>query len=236
MGSFGKFARPRRGARGRLSSLASRDELFRWVTDVRVRAERRTGELLGGMALHPGPAEPARKCCRHPTTALRRRSATWGSRPTSRRSGNDSPRSPKRNSSSGSAPRPWICASSRPSASVSEAGKHIEGQVVRKQRDGNRLLVKISTAQGPMLVVTQKVADLDVRLDSGDTVTLITSGYPTFVDDPVLERIKEPSGPQGDGFTVEKPSRRAAARRRSSNETNSTVDGRASATKTAAAS
>ena len=76
---------------------------------------------------------------------------------------------------------------------VSEAGKHIEGQVVRKQRDGNRLLVKISTAQGPMLVAfTQKVADLDVLLDSGDTVTLITSSYATFVDDPVLERVKEP--------------------------------------------
>ena len=77
---------------------------------------------------------------------------------------------------------------------VSEAGKRIEGQVVRKQRDGNRLLVKISTAQGPMLVAfTQKVADLDVLLDSGDTVTLIASGYATFVDDPILERVKEPA-------------------------------------------
>ena len=77
---------------------------------------------------------------------------------------------------------------------VSQADKHIEGQVVRKQRDGNRLLVKISTAQGPMLVTfTQKVADLDVLLDSGDTVTLMTSGYATFVDDPILERVKEPA-------------------------------------------
>jgi hypothetical protein len=76
---------------------------------------------------------------------------------------------------------------------VSGAGNHIEGQVVRKQRDGNRLLVKVATAQGPMLVTfTQKVADLDVLLDSGDTVTLLTSGYATFVDDPILERVKEP--------------------------------------------
>ena len=74
------------------------------------------------------------------------------------------------------------------------AGERIEGQVVRKQRDGNRLLVKITTAQGPMLVTfTQKVADLDVLLDTGDTVTLVTAGYATFVDDPALERVKEPT-------------------------------------------
>ncbi len=77
---------------------------------------------------------------------------------------------------------------------VSGPGEHIEGQVIRKQRDGNRLLVKITTAQGPMLVTfTQKVADLDVLLDAGDTVTLIAPGYATFVDDPILERVKGPA-------------------------------------------
>ena len=77
---------------------------------------------------------------------------------------------------------------------VSRPGGHIEGQVIRKQRDGNRLLVKITTAQGPMLVTfTQKVADLDVLLDAGDTVTVVTTGYATFVDDPILERVKGPA-------------------------------------------
>ncbi len=72
------------------------------------------------------------------------------------------------------------------------AGERIEGQVVRKQREGNRLLVKVTTAQGPMLVTfTQKVADLDVLLDPGDTVTLVIPGYATFVENPVLERVKE---------------------------------------------
>src|SRR5438477_2680488 len=75
------------------------------------------------------------------------------------------------------------------------SGEHIEGQVIRKQRDGNRLLVKISTAKGPMLVTfTQKVADLEVLLDAGDTVTLVTPAYATFVEDPTLERVKEPAG------------------------------------------
>jgi len=78
---------------------------------------------------------------------------------------------------------------------VTESGARIEGQVVRKQRDANRLLVKVDTAQGPMLVVfTEKAADLDVLLDPGDTVTLLTSGgYATFVDDPALEGVKRPA-------------------------------------------
>ena len=85
---------------------------------------------------------------------------------------------------------------------VSGAGEHIEGQVVRKQRDGNRLLVKITTAQGPMLVTfTQKVADLDVLLDVGDTTTLVIPGYATFVDDPILERVKEPARAQAPSAT-----------------------------------
>jgi hypothetical protein len=76
----------------------------------------------------------------------------------------------------------------------SAPGERLEGQVVRKQRDGNRLLVKVSTPQGPMLVTfTEKVADLDVLLDSGDTVSLLTQHYATFVQNPVLERVKEPS-------------------------------------------
>ena len=35
-------------------------------------------------------------------------------------------------------------------------------------------------------------ADLDVLLDPGDTVTLVIPGYATFVENPVLERVKEP--------------------------------------------
>ena len=92
---------------------------------------------------------------------------------------------------------------------VSGPSEHIDGQVVRKQRDGNRLLVKISTAQGPMLVTfTQKVADLDVLLDSGDTVTLGTPSYATFVDDPVLERVKEPGRAQSASPPSTQPSTR----------------------------
>jgi hypothetical protein len=87
---------------------------------------------------------------------------------------------------------------------VSGPNEHLDGQVVRKQRDGNRLLVKVSTTQGPMLVTfTRKVPDLDVLLDTGDFVTLLAPGYATFVDDPILEKVK---GPRGEVPPVPSPS------------------------------
>jgi len=79
--------------------------------------------------------------------------------------------------------------------SISGQSERIDGEVVRKQREGNRLLVKVATAQGPMLVTfTQKVAELDLLLEPGDRVELITTGYATFVEDPTLERVKRPAG------------------------------------------
>ena len=79
--------------------------------------------------------------------------------------------------------------------SISGQSERIEGEVVRKQREGNRLLVKVATAQGPMLLTfTQKVAELDLLLEPGDRVELITPGYATFMDDPTLERVQRPAG------------------------------------------
>ena len=79
--------------------------------------------------------------------------------------------------------------------SISGQSERIEGEVVRKQREGNRLLLKVATAQGPMLVTfTQKVAELDLLLEPGDRVELITPSYATFVEDPTLERVKRPTG------------------------------------------
>ena len=82
--------------------------------------------------------------------------------------------------------------------SISGQSERIDGEVVRKQREGTRLLVKVATAQGPMLVTfTQKVAELDLLLEPGDRVELLTSAYATFVEDPTLERVKRPAGTGG---------------------------------------
>jgi hypothetical protein len=79
--------------------------------------------------------------------------------------------------------------------SIGRQSERIEGEVLRKQREANRLLLKVGTAQGPMLVTfTQKVAELDLLLEPGDTVTLLTPGYATFVEDPILDRVQRPRG------------------------------------------
>jgi len=71
----------------------------------------------------------------------------------------------------------------------------IEGEVLGKHRAANRLLLKVGTAQGPMLVTfTLKVAELDLLLEPGDTVTLLTPGYATFVEDPILDQVKRRGG------------------------------------------
>jgi hypothetical protein len=77
--------------------------------------------------------------------------------------------------------------------SISGQGERLQGEVLRKQREPNRLLLKVGTARGPMLVTfTQKVAELDLLLEAGDTVTLITTGHATFVEDPTLDRVQRP--------------------------------------------
>lgn len=79
--------------------------------------------------------------------------------------------------------------------SMSGQGERMHAEVLRKQREANRLLLKVGTAQGPMLVTfTQKVAELDLLLEPGDTLTLILPRYATFVEDPVLDRVQKPSG------------------------------------------
>jgi hypothetical protein len=45
-----------------------------------------------------------------------------------------------------------------------------------------------------LVTFTQKVAELDLLLEPGDTVTLLTTGYATFVDDPTLDRVQRPRG------------------------------------------
>lgn len=54
--------------------------------------------------------------------------------------------------------------------------------VLRKQPEANWLLLKVAPDQGPILVTfTQKVAELDLLLEPGDTGTLVTTGYATFL-------------------------------------------------------
>ena len=67
----------------------------------------------------------------------------------------------------------------------------VEGQVTNKQREPNRVLVKIQTEQGVILAVfTKRVAETDLLIEPGDTIALALSTDQPFVDDPPIERVK----------------------------------------------
>ena len=68
----------------------------------------------------------------------------------------------------------------------------VEGRVVKKQREPDRLLLKVQTEHGPVLATfTRKVAEIDLLVEPGDVLVLRLPPDRTFVDDPVMERVKE---------------------------------------------
>ena len=68
----------------------------------------------------------------------------------------------------------------------------IDGEVVRKQREGVRLLLTVQTSQGAVLATfKKKVAEIDLLIQQGDTVTLALSRYEPFVEDPAIERVRK---------------------------------------------
>ena len=69
----------------------------------------------------------------------------------------------------------------------------VEGQVLQKQREGNRVLVKIQTDQGVILAAfSKRVAEIDLLVEPGVTIALSLPDDQPVVDDPAIERVKRP--------------------------------------------
>jgi hypothetical protein len=67
----------------------------------------------------------------------------------------------------------------------------VEGLVLNKQREPNRLLVKIQTETGVILATYKKrVAEVDLLVEPGDTIALELRRDEPVVDDPPIERVK----------------------------------------------
>lgn len=67
----------------------------------------------------------------------------------------------------------------------------VEGHVTSKQRESNRLLVKLQTEQGVVLAAfTKRVAEIDLLVETGDTIVLALRSDQPVVDDPQIERVK----------------------------------------------
>lgn len=70
--------------------------------------------------------------------------------------------------------------------------ERIEGTVVRKQREKDRLLLTVQSPQGAILATfTRRVAEVDLLVDREDTVTLSVARYEPFVEDPVITRVRK---------------------------------------------
>ncbi len=88
-------------------------------------------------------------------------------------------------------------------AGLRSGGEPVEGTVVRRQRDKERLLLTINTPQGAALATfTDKVAEIDLLVEEGDSVTLGMGAYEPFVDNPTIRAVRK-ADPAGSDPTPE---------------------------------
>lgn len=72
----------------------------------------------------------------------------------------------------------------------------IEGLVIKKRLEADRLLLTLKSPEGAILVTFKKrVPEIDLLVEEGDTVNLKLKGYRPFVDDPGINRVMKP-GPR----------------------------------------
>lgn len=70
--------------------------------------------------------------------------------------------------------------------------ERVEGEVTRKLKEEDRLLLTVVTAQGSILATfRKKVPEIDLLVEQRDLVTLALRRYEPFVDDPVIERVRK---------------------------------------------
>ena len=68
----------------------------------------------------------------------------------------------------------------------------LEGTVLVKKREGDRLLLTIQTQEGSILATfKEKVVETEVLISEGDLITLVLRQYEPFVEDPVIGRVRK---------------------------------------------
>jgi hypothetical protein len=68
----------------------------------------------------------------------------------------------------------------------------VTGPILGEERDGDRLLLTIQAEQGALLATfTERVAEIDLLVGVGDTVSLGVSRYQPFVENPTFEGVKK---------------------------------------------
>jgi small basic protein len=87
---------------------------------------------------------------------------------------------------------PDVAAPYLPDAVRIKKAETVDGEVVQKLREGERLRLTVQTTQGSVLATFKnKVAEIDLLVQQGDTVTLVLGRYEPFVEDPAIERVRK---------------------------------------------
>jgi small basic protein len=68
----------------------------------------------------------------------------------------------------------------------------VEGEVMRKLREPDRLLITLATPRGAILAIFKKqIPEVDLLVDQGDTVTLGLRRFEPFVEDPTIQSVRK---------------------------------------------
>jgi hypothetical protein len=71
----------------------------------------------------------------------------------------------------------------------------VEGDVTRKQREPDRLLVTVVTARGAILATfRERLSEVDLLIAEGDSITLGLRRFEPFVDDPTIQSVRKKTG------------------------------------------
>lgn len=74
-------------------------------------------------------------------------------------------------------------------------GEEVRGPVLAKRVEADRLLLTVDTERGALLaVVRRRVAEIDLLVEEGDSVTLSVDAYTPLVEDPVISAVRKPGG------------------------------------------
>ncbi len=80
--------------------------------------------------------------------------------------------------------------------SAFQGSEAVEGRVLDKALESDRLLLKIETEDGVLLATfTERQAQIDLLVDPGDTLALDAREYRPFLEDPGLARVRKPKPP-----------------------------------------
>lgn len=80
--------------------------------------------------------------------------------------------------------------------SIRAGGEQVDGEVLALGRDGDKLLITVDTPKGAVLATfTSRVAEVELLVRVGDTLTLAMDRYDPFVSDPAIAAVrKRPTG------------------------------------------